>query len=102
MAIVTKRYVRKPLFVDAVRVSQENFDEIAQWCQGNIRTNGSESEEGSYPGARYIHVRVHNPRSPRQTKAFVGDWILYTPMGYKVYTHKAFEGSFDQEDDGSS
>jgi hypothetical protein len=97
LPVDTKRYVRKPLYVDAVRVTQDNFDEIANWCQGDVRTNGSEPEEGDFPGARYIHVRVHNPRSPRQTKAFVGDWILYTNRGYKVYTQKAFQGSFEPD-----
>jgi hypothetical protein len=95
MAIETKRYVRKPLFVDAVRVTDDNFEEIAKWCQGNIRNNDTDE----HLGARYIHVRVHNPRSPRQTRAFVGDWLLYTDSGYKVYTHKAFQGSFDLEEE---
>jgi hypothetical protein len=98
LPVVTKRYVRKPLYVDAVRVTQDNFEEIAEWCQGDVRDVSSDPEESEYQGARYIHVRVHNPRSPRQTKAFVGDWILYTNRGYKVYTQKAFQGSFEPHD----
>lgn len=91
--ITTTKYVRKPLFVDAVRISGANFDEIATWCQGTI-----EQEENPEKGEikKFIRVRVHNPKNPRQTKAYVGDWLLYTERGYKVYSSKAFHASFEE------
>jgi len=92
MAIDTQRYIRKPLYVDAVRITPVNFDEICAWCQGVIE---HEVAEGPAKGKKYIHVRVHNPKNIRQSKAFVGDWLLYTERGYKVYTSKAFFASFD-------
>jgi replicative superfamily II helicase len=95
MTIVTRKYVRKPLIVDAVQVTVENFEELADWCQGSIVNNDkSEPVEEVDPSIQHIHVRVHNPRSERQTKAFVGDWILYTERGYKIYNTKAFTGTF--------
>lgn len=87
MSICTTQFVRKPLFVDAIQVTLENFNAVAEWCQGDISKEDGEDN--------HIRVRVHNPRSVRQTKAFVGDWILYAERGYKVYTEKAFENSFD-------
>src|SRR4051812_47643535 len=92
MSLSTTKYIRRPLFVGAVRITGENFDEVASWCQGEV-----EQDEmlGKGPGKKYIRVRVHNPKNPRQTKAFVGDWLLYTERGYKVYTNKAFHASFD-------
>lgn len=98
MAIETEQFIRKPLFVEAVQVTAENFAEVCDWCQGEVRTsNGDDpvSDPGINPSATYIRVRVHNPKNVRQTKAFVGDWILYTERGYKVYTTKAFRASFD-------
>jgi hypothetical protein len=92
MSVTTTQYIRKPLYVDAVRVTNANFDEIAAWCQGEVQQD-EVPEKGA--GKKYIRVRVHNPKNPRQTKAFVGDWILYTERGYKVYTNKAFHASFD-------
>lgn len=95
---VTKKYVRKPLYVDAVQVTEENFGTIARWCfgeVGNIDESPVDMSQDYSPNEQYIHVRVHNPKNPRQTKAFVGDWILYTDRGYKVYTTKAFLASFD-------
>lgn len=85
----TTQYVRKPLYVDVVQITPENFTEVAAWCQGKIQDD-------------FIRVRVHNPKSPRQSRAYVGDWLLYTEMGYKVYTTKAFEASFDLVEGGVS
>jgi hypothetical protein len=93
VTIVTTRYQRKPIFVDVIQVTEKNFDEVAKWCQGQIM-NGS---------SRYIRVRVHNPMRPRQTKAFVNDWILYSEhYGYKVYTDGAFRNAFEEVKDTKS
>jgi len=93
MSVATTQYIRKPLYVDAVRITGSNFEEIAAWCQGEIL---QDEVPGKGTGKKYIRVRVHNPKNPRQTKAFVGDWLLYTERGYKVYTNKAFHASFDE------
>lgn len=88
MGIDTETYIRKPLYVEAVRITEENFDEIAAWVPGKVQKQGSK---------RYIKVMVANPKSDRQTKAYVGDWILWTERGgHKVYTPKAFELAFDK------
>lgn len=90
MSVTTTRYVRKPLFVDAVQITEANFDDIADWCQGEISQDEATSK-------KYIKIRVHNPKNLRQSQAFVDDWLLYTERGYKVYTNKAFRGSFDEQ-----
>ena len=93
MSVTTTQFIRKPLYVDAVRVTGANFDEIAAWCQGEVQ---QDEVPGQGTGKKFIKVRVHNPKNPRQTKAFVGDWLLYTERGYKIYTNKAFHASFDE------
>lgn len=85
--VQTERYTRKPFFVDAVLVTEENFEEVAKWCKGTIAEQGDQ---------RYIKVFVKYPKTERQTQAFVGDWILKL-NGYKIYTQKAFEENFDPE-----
>lgn len=100
--VVATKYVRKPLYVDAVQVTEENFEAVAKWCMGDITRNDG-AENPTYQGepkAHHIRIRVHNPQSQRQTKAFVGDWILYTDRGYKIYTEKAFKDNFDQVETG--
>ena len=99
--VVPLKYVRKPLFVDAVQVTAETFTAVAEWCQGTIKRNDDVPvnwlQEGVEvdPENMYIHVRVHQPRTTKQTQARVGDWILYSEHGYKVYAERAFTKSFD-------
>lgn len=93
MGVNTEKYVRKPLYVDAVRVTTDNFDDVAVWCDGEIQ---AETNPNTGAKKQFIRVRVQLPKIPRQTQAFVGDWILYTERGYKVYTHKAFRAAFDR------
>lgn len=90
--IPTTKFARKPFYVDVPDpVSAENMKELAEWCGGEIRT------EGTGPNARqYIKVKVTRPQTVRQTKAFIGDRILFAGNGYKVYTPKAFEKSFSK------
>lgn len=84
----TVKYVRKPFYIDAVRVTAKNIDEVNKWCNGEIRVGDDDK--------KYIKVRVHRPANDRQTQAFVGDWVLYAGTGFKCYTHKAFMGAFEK------
>ncbi len=91
--IETHTYARKPFHVDAVQVTPENMNDLSAWCEGEIHNTGA-SNAGQ--GVNFIKVQVHRPLTERQTRAFVGDWILYAGSGFKVYTTKAFENSFEQ------
>jgi len=90
MTLEIERYQHTPLYVEAVRVTVENFDDVAEWCEGVIC---SEETEGKEP-VDFIKVATIRPIRTRQTQAFVGDWVLKTGMGLKVYTNKAFHKSF--------
>lgn len=89
--IQTSKFARKPFYVDAVQVTAENMEEVAKWCEGDLRKTSK--PEGAQD-EMYIRVRVQKPLNDRQTKAFVGDWVLYTSTGYKVYPPKSFDKSF--------
>lgn len=85
----THKFARKPFYVDAVRVSETNIEEVAQWCEGEIKTDSQ--------GLRYIHVtNVHRPLNDKQTQAYLGDWVLLYGSGFKVYIPKAFDKSFEK------
>ena len=107
--VVPERYVRQPFYVDAVQVTSANMEAVAKWCNGDVRTsskpdrdvqNALEGGTGHTP-ERYIKVRVQRPANDRQTQAFVGDWILYAGTGYKVYTDRAFQKSFEKANDNT-
>jgi hypothetical protein len=84
-----QKFTRRPLVVDGTQVTDENFEEVAKWCDGEIHTE---------PKGRYIKVKVQNPLTPRQTKAFVGDWVLMSTRGFKVYTSSGLKNAFSQND----
>jgi len=87
----TQQFIRKPYVIDAIQVTEQNIHQVATWCQGDVRTGRTAAGEG-----KYVKVRVHRALNERQTKAFIGDWVLYAGTGFKVYTPNAFAKSFDE------
>jgi hypothetical protein len=87
--IETETYVRKPLEVQAIQVTEENMFDVAKWCGGRIQISVEDEK------TKFVGVSVLNPLSIRQTEAYVGDWVLKSDTGYKVYTTKAFKQGFD-------
>lgn len=85
--IEIERYSRKPFFVDAVQVTSTNMKEVAEWCDGTIITTSKD---------KYIKVKVKRPTNHRQTTALVGDWILVSEYGYKVFSPRNFEMKFSK------
>jgi hypothetical protein len=49
MTLATTKYVRKPFEVEAVQVTEENLEEVAQWCHGELQTEGSQPVSRSCP-----------------------------------------------------
>lgn len=92
--IETHTFARLPFHVKAVQVTNDNMAEVAAWCQGEIKI--LVDEETNATKDRWIKVKVRRPENERQTHAFVGDWVLFAGAGFKVYTNKAFEKSFEQ------
>lgn len=88
----TEKYQRKPFEVDALRVTEENFKFCAGLCSGEIRTE----KDRRNVVTTYIKIFVNRPLNEAQTKAYVGDWLLYTPSGWKIYKDGAFRNSFEK------
>lgn len=89
--------VRNPFYVLAVQVTGENMELVRDWCSGTIYT--VPEKEVAFPNEkprRFIKVKVEAAKSERQTKAYVGDWVLKAGEGFKVYTNKAYMGGFIQ------
>jgi len=96
--IEPKTFSRKPFEVQAVQVTEENFEAVAKWCGGKIVTvQGSESTTVQAAPDRYIQVLVSRPMTRRQTEARLGDWILYASKGYKVYGNRPFIKNFNEK-----
>ena len=90
--IETQTYSRKSFDVQAVQVTKENLAEIAEWCGGERHHRETHFFAGPQS---FIVVPVRKPSNPRQTMAFIGDWILQINKSFRVYTPLAFERSFE-------
>lgn len=87
-----ERYERKPFVVEAVQVTEDNMQEIKEWCEGVVvmASPHGDSED-------FVRVPVARPMTDRQTKAFVGDWVLHVKdKGFKVFNNTAFKRTFTQ------
>jgi hypothetical protein len=45
--------------------------------------------------AMYIKVPVHKPVNEKQTRAFVGDFVVMSGENFKVYTRENLEKTFE-------
>jgi hypothetical protein len=87
--IVTTTWERRTFRVQAVRVTEENFFELAEWCGGTwtgaVGTNRYAN--------RYITIQG---RGNSTARARIGDWItrLGDANNYRVYQSKTFLEAF--------
>lgn len=88
-----QNFVRRSFAVKAVRVTKENIWELAEWCGGTVT---------DIHGDIHIKVDVKRPLNEKQTQAHVGDWVLNTKKGFKVYNEKAFHANFRGADQSIS
>lgn len=86
-------YDRRPFEVEAVRVTQDNLDEVAAWCAGHhmIEARGSDA-------VHFVHVPVIRAMNENQSKAYIGHWVLKSDRGYRVFTDKAFQKIFSKRE----
>ena len=78
------QYSRRPFDIEAVEITEENFDEVFEMIGKEIRTNGE--------GVRSIIVdrRI----VPSVNRAFVGWWVTRMGDNIRCYPPKIFEEGF--------
>lgn len=93
MDISIASYVRKSFGVDAIQVTSENMNAVAEWCGGEVRDQVE--IKGGVRNKNQAHIYLTAVGYRRQTMAFPGDWILCSGESFRVYTDKAFKHSFE-------
>lgn len=88
-----KKYIRKPMQVEALQVTDDNMEFAATWSGGTIKTTKGTEER---PPQRYVKIEMKRAISERHTRAFPGDWLLKSEVAVKVFTDPAFKASFDE------
>ena len=80
-----KSYITKPVYVKAVRITEDNLEAVAAWCKGRIM-----EEEQNGVTVQYVKTRVFRKLPERYTKGFPGDLIVKRGSEYKSFTTAAF------------
>jgi hypothetical protein len=79
MSIAVKRYRKRPVSVEAVRLSASNITDVAHWCGG--RVDGRIVEQSiygsSYQDLRYLSI----PTLEGVMRADIGDYIIRGVQG---------------------
>lgn len=91
-----KTFDRKPFSVQAVQVTRENMREVAEWCGGKVETKETPTKNGT-KREKYVKVPTTKPMNEKQTQAFASDWVLLSEKKFKVYTHRAFVHTFQEQ-----
>lgn len=97
MTIQPVRYVTKPVFVEAVQVTEENMEAVAEWCGGEVEIQTlMQMAPGDPPEERYVVLY-----SPRR-KARVGDYVFGGGRHFTAMSRAPFEAGHmvatDRED----
>lgn len=87
MELPLQRYQSVPIVVDAIQVTMENMEDVTAWCKGSLVMNPDTGEVG-------IDVPVFRRVRGNMDRAVVGDWVLKSKSGFKVYSPTAFGRSF--------
>ncbi len=77
---------RKTFDVEFVEVTQENLLEVGDWCGGQIVLDD---------GSSHIKLATPNVVNNRQSNAYVGDFVLKSPTGFRSFSAKAFKNTFE-------
>lgn len=83
-----EKYNRRVFQVEAVQVTEENIEEVAQWCRGEVKSTDE-------PITRFIEGDVAMPLNERQKKAFVGDWVVRRNNTFKFFQDRGFKKTFE-------
>lgn len=90
MSVVTATYERKTFRVEAVRVTSDNMEEVAEWCGGRVvNTDGF--------GYGRKHVQVPTGKGGESiAHAYIGNWVtcLVKAQSFRVYKEKSFLEAF--------
>jgi hypothetical protein len=85
----TTKFLRKPLSVEAVQVTEGNMAQIAEWANGTLYTDVLD------PAEWYIDIKVIHPLRRKECRAHIGEWILKSKQGFKIYSDRAFQKGFE-------
>jgi hypothetical protein len=84
-------WVRNSFEVEAVRVTEENLRQVANW------TGGDCGRTLSHHPRNYVLVDTVEYNRLRQTKVFVGDWVIRIEGQFKHYRNDSLRLAYHKK-----
>lgn len=88
-----QKYFRRPFDVNAVEVTPDNAQEVADWCGGTVA-------QGDYKHSKYkiqlpvVKVPGNGPNKGKAVDARIGYFVVEHNGSFRVYRPKQFEETF--------
>ncbi len=90
MPVITAQFERHTFRVEAVRVTTNNLEDIAEWCGGRVVDTPGYAE-----GRKHVQVPT-GPTGMGIARAHLGNWVtcLVKAKSFRVYKEKSFLEAF--------
>lgn len=88
-----KQYFRRPFDVNAVEVTPDNAEQVAEWCGGTVA-------QGDYKHSKYkiqlpvVKVPGNGPHKGKTVDARIGYFVVEHNGSFRVYRPQQFEQTF--------
>lgn len=96
-----ENFTRRPFEVNAVQVTPQNAEEIAEWCGGKVGTIEYKLAGFKTP-LNMVLVPGNGPKSGQMVEARIGSWVVERQRNFRVYRKKQFEDAFVKGGEKSS
>lgn len=78
-------YYRIPFPVQGALVTSENLEEVAKWCDGEVK---------EADGKKFVKIPSIKSTNEKNTRAYPGAWVLKSDKSYRIYGENAFRSCF--------
>ena len=80
------RYRKKPVVIEAIRLTPDNLERVEEWCGGSIKGTALPRSE------RCIDIQTLEG----EMRAEIGDWVIQGVAGeFYPCKHRIFEATYD-------
>jgi hypothetical protein len=91
----TKLFTRKPFAVNAVQVTLQNIQEVAEWCNGTIEYRQTKMMNTTIDLPFIVLKGLSNTRGQDPEAAF-GHWVVELKGKFRTYKPQQFETTFEE------
>lgn len=85
MDLDTEVWTRNSFDVEAVRITEYNFRQVAEWCGGTVAKTTTDNPRF------YVAVTVARGTRERQSRVFVNDWMVLANGRFKHYRNDSIK-----------